>query len=165
MCSAPARFGMPTTAVISSNADLSALAGIREAAARGVAIRALDSNAGFVDSLLRAPHTLDPDALARSVRRATVEPVATRTVLGSGATRVELIPMRGTLNERVLLVWLPAPRLLWVAGALGSNPNANPSRLAELSHAIARERLDVDRVAGSQLAPTRWADVRPSPVP
>ena len=156
---------MPAAAVILSNADLAALSGIREAAARGVAIRALDANAGFVDRLFRAPHTLAPDALARSGRRATIEPVATRTVLGDGATRVELIPMRGTLNERVLLVWLPGPRLLWVAGALGSNPNANPSRLAELSHVIARERLDVDRVAGWQLAPTRWADVRLSSVP
>jgi len=69
--------------------------------------------------------------------------------------------MRGTLNERVLLVWLPGPRVLWVAGALGSDPKANPSRLAELSSVIARERLDVDRVVGSQLAATRWADVRP----
>lgn len=127
--------------------------------------RALDANAGFVEGLLRAPHTLTPDALARSGRRATVESVATRTVLGNGATRVELIPMRGTLNERVLLVWLPGPRFLWVASALGSNPKANPSRLAELSSVIARERLDVDTIDGGQLAPTRWASVRSPAVP
>jgi hypothetical protein len=157
------RFGAPAAAVILSNADLAALSGIREAAARGVTIRALDANAGFVEGLLRAPHTLAPDALARSGRRATVASVATRTVLGNGATRVELIPMRGTLNERVLLVWLPGPRLLWVASALGSDPKANPSRLAELSSVIAREHLDVDTVIGGQLAPTRWADVRANP--
>ncbi|MEO7729526.1 MAG: hypothetical protein ABIY55_01030, partial [Kofleriaceae bacterium] len=156
----------PAAAMILSTADLAELAGIREAAARGVAIRALDANAGFVDGLLRAPHTLAPDALARSGRRAVVAPVATRTVLGDGATRVELIPMRSTRNEHALLVWLPAPRLLWVADALGADPKADPSRVAELASVIAREHLDVDLIVGGQLAPTRWADVRlPSAAP
>jgi hypothetical protein len=157
------RFATPIAAVILSNADLSSMAGIREAAVRGVAIRALDVSAGFVDGLLRAPHTLAPDALARSGRRVTVDPVASRTVLGTGATRVELIPMRGTLNERVLLVWLPGPRLLWVADALGSGPNPNPSRLAEMSDVIARERLDVDIILGARGMPRRWADLQSSP--
>jgi hypothetical protein len=157
------RFGSPVAAVILSNADRPELSGVREAAARRVAIRALDANAGFVDRLLRAPHTLAADALARSGLRATVEPVATRTVLGAGATRVELIPMRGALSERTLLVWLPGPRLLWTADALGSDPRADPIPLDEMSNAIAREHLDVDRILGAQLAPTRWADVRPPP--
>jgi hypothetical protein len=125
-----------------------------------VAIRALDANAGFVDGLLRAPHTLAPDALARSGRRATVEPVTARTVLGSGATRAELIPMRAASSEHTLLVWLPGPRLLWIADVLGADPKADPIRLDELASVIARERLDVDRIAGAQLAPTRWADAR-----
>ena len=154
------RFGAPAAAVILSNADRPELSGIREAAARGVAIRALDANAGFVDGLLRAPHTLAPDALARSGRQSTVDPVATRTVLGSGATRVELIPMRGAMNPHTLLVWLPGPRLLWTADALGSDPGADPSRLDEMSKAIAREHLDVERIVGAQLGPTRWADLR-----
>jgi hypothetical protein len=47
--------------------------------------------------------------------------------------------------------------------ALGADPRTNPSRLAEMSNVIARERLDVDRVVGTQLAPTPWADVRPPP--
>lgn len=154
------RFGSRAAAVILSNADRAELSGVREAAARGIAIRALDASAGFVDALLRAPHTLAPDALARSGRQATVEPVAARTVIGSGVSRVELIPMRGALSERTLLVWLPGPRLLWTADALGADPGADPSRLDEMSSAIAREHLDVDRIVGAQLAPRRWADVR-----
>jgi hypothetical protein len=147
------------TAVIVSHADRPALSGVREAAARGIAIRTLDRNAGFVDGLLRAPHSLAPDALARSGRRATVEPVAARTVIGSGATRVELIPMRGATNAHTLLVWLPGPRLLWTANALGFDPRADPSGLDELAGVIAREHLDVDRIVGAHLAPTRWAEL------
>jgi hypothetical protein len=157
------RFGAPAAAVILSNADRPELSGVREAAARGVAIRALDANAGFVNGLLRAPHTLAPDALARSGRQSTVEPVAARTALGTGATRVELIPMRGAMNPHTLLVWLPGPRLLWAADALGSDPSADPSRLDEMASAIAREHLDVDRIVGAQLAPTRWAGLRLRP--
>jgi len=156
------RFGAPPAAVVISDHITTQLAGVREAAARGVAIRVLDANRGFVAGLLAAPYTLAPDALARSGRRAALEAVSTRTVMGSGATRVELIPMRGTLGERVLLAWLPGPRLLWVASALSVDRDgrARPSRLAELTAVIAREHLEVDRVVGAQLAPTGWASLR-----
>jgi hypothetical protein len=156
------RFGKPAQAVVLTDHIVPELAGAREAAAHGVAIRALDANRGFVESLLAAPFTLAPDAYARSGRKATVEGIAARTTFGDGATRLELIPLRGTLGERVLLVWLPAARVLWVANALGldAEGRASPSRLAELEAAIAREHLDVDQVVGSQLPPTKWAGLR-----
>ena len=62
--------------------------------------------------------------------------------------------MRTSLGEHVLLVWFPAARLLWTASALGATPT--PSRRAELEAVMAREHLDVERVVGAQLAPTRW---------
>ena len=156
------RFGKPATTVIITDHITPQLSGVREAAARGLTIRVLDANRGFVAGLLAAPYTLAPDALARSGRSARLEGVAARSGLGDGATRVEQIPMRGTLGERVLLVWLPGPRLLWVASALSldADGRASPSRIAELDAVIAREHLDVDRVVGSRLAPTRWASLR-----
>lgn len=155
------RFGRPAQAVILSDHITPQLSGVREAAARGLSIRALDANRGFVESLLAAPHTLAPDALAKSGARVTVTPVATRTTLGDGPTRVELIPMRGSRGERVLLVWLPAARLLWTASLItvGADGKADPSRLAELDAALAREHLPVDRIAGASLPPTSWTSL------
>jgi hypothetical protein len=158
------RFGAPAAAVVLTDHIIPTLSGLREAAARGVAIHALDASAGFVADLLAAPHTLAPDALARSGRRTSVVPVTARTAIGEGATRIELIPMRTTLGERALLVWLPAPRLLWVATALtlDGDGHAAPSRLAELTAVIARERLEVDQLVGHSLAPTRWPSLQPA---
>jgi len=162
------RFGKPAATVVLTDHITPTLSGVREAAARGLAIRVLDGNRGFVAGLLAAPYTLAPDALARSGRTPkleALEAIATRTVLGDGPTRMELIPMRGTLGERVLLVWLPAPRLLWVGSAItvGSDGHISPSRRAELDAVIAREHLDVDRVVGAKLAPASWASLRATP--
>lgn len=159
------RFGAPASAVVLTDHITPTLAGLREAAARGVAIHALDASAGFVADLLAAPHTLAPDALARSGRRPTVHPITARTVLGDGASRVELIPMRTPLCEREVLAWLPGPRLLWVANALpvGRDGRASPSRLAELDAVVAREHLDVDRVVGTLLGPAGWAAMHAVP--
>lgn len=153
------RWGKPAATVVLTDHFMPTVAGVREAAARGVAIRALDANVGFVDSLLAAPHRLAPDALARSGRRAHAQAITGRTTLGDGATRVELIPMRTALGERIVLAWFPAARLLWTATALSLDADGKPtaSKLAELDAVIAREQLDVDRVVGSSLAVTPWA--------
>jgi hypothetical protein len=155
------RWGKPAASVVLTDHFIPTLAGVREVAARGVAIRALDANVGFVDSLLAAPHTLAPDALARAGRRGHAQAVSARSTLGDGATRVELIPMRTALGERILLAWLPAARLLWTATALAVDADGHPgaSRLAELDAVVAREQLEVDRVVGSQLAITPWANL------
>jgi hypothetical protein len=157
------RFGKPAAQVVLTDQIIPTLSGLREVGARGIALRALDTSADFVAGLLAAPHTLAPDALARSGRRVTVKLIATRTRLGDGAMRLELIPMRTTLGERAVLAWLPGPRLLWVATALtvDGEGHANPSRLTELDAVVAREHLDVDRVVGSGLAITSWASLQP----
>lgn len=151
----------PVATVVLTGPFIPTLSGVREAASRGLSIRTLDANASFVTSLLSAAHTLAPDALARSARHSQVASITARTALGDGPTRVELIPMRATLGERIVLAWLPAARLLWVATALplGRDGKPDPSRLAELETVVTREHLDVDRVLGSQLAPTSWSSL------
>jgi hypothetical protein len=161
------RFGKPPSAVVLTDHITPQLSGVREAAARGVTLDVLDANLGFVAALLAAPYTLAPDALARTPRRPKLTPISARTVLGDGATRVELIPMRTSLGERVMLAWLPVPRILWVASALALDRDgkATPSRRAELDAVIARDHLDVDRVVGPRLAPTSWASLHKPPAP
>ncbi|WP_394834634.1 hypothetical protein LVJ94_49875 [Pendulispora rubella] len=148
------RFGTTPSALVLTDAIVPQLSGVREAVARGLPVHLLDANRNFVESLLAQPHTLAPDALARSGRAPVLRSVAARTSLGQGAGRIELVPMRTSLGERVLLVWFPAARLLWTASALGTAPT--PSRKAELEAVIAREHLDVGRVVGAQLGPMRW---------
>ncbi len=148
------RFGAPPSALVLTDVRVPGLAGAREAAARGVPLEVLDSNHGFVESLLSAPHELMPDALARSGHAAVLRDVPARTSLGQGPSRMELIPMRTSIGERVLLVWFPTAHLLWTANALEAS--TSPSQRAEMVEVIAREHLDVQRVVGSQLPPTAW---------
>lgn len=156
------RFGAPPVQAILTDHLIPHLSGVRELVARGVPVRALDENLPFIQSLLAAPHTLAPDALAKRHATAKLSGFGARTAIGSGASRFELIPMRTTLGARVALVWFPEPRLLWISGALTDPQPGQPldaSRLAELREVVAREHLNVDKVVGSHFGPADWSSV------
>ena len=93
-------------------------------------------------------------------------PVASGSpMFGPDSTRCTIPPRRSTSSLVGSVVWLPGPRVLWVASALtvDADGRASPSRLAELEAAIAREHLDVDQIVGAQLPPTSWAGLRKAP--
>lgn len=90
-------------------------------------------------------------------------PVSGRTTIGSGETRVELIPARGEFGERMMFAWLPGPRLLYSSDLI---QRARPTGFfmiampAEVVDAAAREKITaIDRVFGMHLTPTPWTEV------
>src|SRR5262249_54111172 len=114
----------------------------------------------------RARFTFVPDTLAKTPREPLFRPISTRTVIGSGDTRVELIPVRGETGERMMLAWLPGAKVLYSSDLIqrtGPGPRAGffrPMMLAEVEAAVRRENLDgVDRGFGMPLTPTPWSSV------
>src|SRR5262249_275480 len=115
---------------------------------------------------VQAPFTLAPDALATSPRAPMFHPVSARTTIGSGETRIELIPVRGETGERMMLAWLPGAKALYSTDLIqhaGPRPAAmffRPMRPAEVEAAARGGKLEgIDRVFGMHLTPTPWATV------
>jgi hypothetical protein len=155
--------GTPVKAVISTSDAWPHFSGVREYVARGIPIYLLDRNEPIVRRLLSAPRTLRPDALANRRREAELRLVSQRTPLGSGANRLELIPMRTETGERMLMLWFPQHRLLYASDLVqGPMPDGSffmPQYLSEVRDAAAREKLQPEFVFAMHSPKTPWARV------
>jgi hypothetical protein len=141
--------GVPVKAVVSTSDAWPHLAGVRAVVARGLPLYIVDLNEPILRRVLDAPHTTQPDALARHPRAPRFRVVSARTVIGRGANRIELYPVRGEAGERMMVAYLPQQRLLYASDLVQPRPDGTfgfPEYLTEVTAVVAREHLAVDRV-------------------
>ena len=120
------------------------VAGVREGASRNLPIYALDLNRPLLQRLLSAPHVTGP-----SKRRARLMAVSSKTVVGKGANRMELYPVRGESGERMMLVYFPEHKLLYASDLVQLNRDGSffqKAYLAEVVAAVKRNGLLVEQV-------------------
>lgn len=153
---------VPVKAVVTTSDAWPHLGGIREYVARRVPVYAHDLNVAILDRLIRAPRSTDPDALSSRPQTPMWRRIGDRVTIGTGDTRIDLLPIRGELGERMAAVWMPGRRLLYASDMLQRNRDGSffmPSMLAEIDALVRRERLDPDRVIAMHLAPTPWTEI------
>jgi hypothetical protein len=153
--------GKRIKAVVTTSDSWPHLAGIREYAARGIPIYALDLNAPILRRWVAAPYTQRPDALQAHPRKADLRLVGARTVIGSGPNRIELYPLRGVTSERQMMAYFPQHRLLYGSDPFqkGKDGYFGPQTVSELVQAVEREHLAVDRFFMMHMPPTPYAEL------
>ncbi|MGJ5815594.1 hypothetical protein [Paludibaculum fermentans] len=153
----------PVKAVISTSDAWPHFSGVREYVARGIPVYLLDRNEPIVRRLLSAPRSLRPDALATRRREPDLRLVASRTLLGSGANRVELIPLRTETGERMMMAWFPEHRILYASDLVqGPMPDGSffmPQYLSEVRDAAAREKIQPESVFAMHAPKTSWSKI------
>lgn len=132
--------------------------GLRSFVARGADVYVLDLNRPIVQRLCDARHISLPDELAQHPARPRLKLVRQTTVIGKGPNQIVLYPIAGQGSERMVMAYFPAHRLLYGSDLLQKQGDgfffaAYPK---ELSEAVARENLSVDKVFGEHLGPTPW---------
>ena len=155
--------GVPIKAAVSTSDAFPHLAGVREYAARGIPLYVLDANLPIIKRLLDAPFRSQPDRLARQPRKAELRVVNRKTVIGAGENRLELYPIRTESGERMLMVYAPQHRLLYGSDLVQKMPNGTffmPQYLSEVADAVAREKLDVERIFAMHSAPLAWSEIQ-----
>jgi hypothetical protein len=155
--------GMPIKAVITTSDSWPHIGGIREYAARGIPIYALDLNRPILTRIMNAPHTMHPDALTKNPRAPKFTFISQRTALGTGENRLEIIPFRTVTGERQMMVYFPAAKLVYTSDLFSVRPDGSvflPEFAQESLDAIARENLDVDRVYGMHYNPMSFQQLR-----
>jgi len=156
---------VPIKALVTTDFMWSHYAGVREYVARGVPVYAAASNVDDLRHVIASPHRIAPDSLARASRVGHLTPVTSRTTIGSGPNRVELISAvsPGTdYGERMIVVYLPDRHLLYASDLLPTpafEPNFVTQGTADVVGLVAREHLSVDSVLAIHIAPTAWAPV------
>jgi len=151
--------GIPVKAVITTSDSWPHFGGIREYAAHGIPIYLLDHNVPQIRRALDSPHRFHPDALAKRPRAADLRPVSARVVVGSGANRIELHPVRGETGERMMLAYIPNGRLLYASDLFQAGRGGPPEYAWEVAEVARREKLDVATVFAMHSDPTPWDEL------
>ena len=151
----------PVLGVISTSDAWPHVGGLRQYAAAGTPIYALDLNAPLIGRILAAPFDTRPDDLARQPRAAHLRLISNPTTIGRGADAFRILPFRSATGERQMALYWPAHRLLYTSDliAVQSNGLWLPQGRDEVAGLIAREVLDVETVFGMHYGPVAWADV------
>lgn len=157
--------GLSVKAVITTSDAWPHIGGLREYAARGIPIYALDLNRPILERLLAAPHHLAPDALTRVSNPSKVNYISERTRLGQGTNLLEIIPLRTVTGERQVAVYSPDTKILYSSDLFQRDRSGEfflPQTLSEAVDVVQREHLDVNLDIGMHLAPTPWTDIKNS---
>jgi hypothetical protein len=153
---------VPIKGVFSTSDSWPHTGGIRQCVALGLPVFILDLNQPILDRIVAAPHTMRPDLLAQTPRKADWKIVSQKVVVGTGPNRAELYPIRGASTERQYMVYFPGQYLLYASDTLVLNDNGSlydPELMREVSDAVTREHLDVTTVFAMHQAPVPWKRV------
>ncbi len=155
--------GLPVKAVVTTSDAWPHIGGMREYAARGIPVYALDRNQSILERLMAAPRKLIPDALQRMPRAPKFTFVSKRLMVGDGPNRFELIPLRTVIGERQMVAWFPELKLLYSSDLFQRDQQGEffvPQTVSEIVAVGEREGLDVKAVFAMHLPLTPWAEVK-----
>jgi glyoxylase-like metal-dependent hydrolase (beta-lactamase superfamily II) len=140
--------------------------GVRAAISEGLTIVTHSGNVAFYREGARRPHTLQPDALARSPKSPTIVPVGEKRVFQDRSRTVELYHVRGSPHTSTMIVaYLPTERMLVQADAYNPPaPNQPPPPsfpfARNLVENVERLGLRVDRVAALHGRVVPFSEIR-----
>jgi glyoxylase-like metal-dependent hydrolase (beta-lactamase superfamily II) len=143
----------PIKYVVNSHHHFDHAGGLGAFVAEGAIIITHDVNKAFFEQSLAAPRTVQPDTLAKSGKKATVEGVKDKRVLSDDTRTIELHHIQGNMhNDGLLMAYLPKEKLLVEADvynppAPNTPPPAQPNPVqVNLHDNIERLQLTVDQL-------------------
>lgn len=144
----------PIKYLINSHAHFDHSGGLRTFVDAGATIVTHKLNVPYYQKIWANPHTLNPDALAKSKKTPRFESFGDKLVLGDGSRKIEIHNIADSgHNDGFALVYLPAEKILVEADAFtpaaASAPlpaSPNPYSV-NLYNNIQRLKLDVDKIA------------------
>jgi glyoxylase-like metal-dependent hydrolase (beta-lactamase superfamily II) len=138
--------GKPLTKLITTHHHFDHTAGVRAAIAEGLTIVTHSGNRAFFEQMARRPHTILPDALAKSPKPVSIEPVDDEFVIKDAARTLVLYHVADNPHsDTMLMVYFPAERVLVQVDAFSPGAQANPYA-PNLLENILRRKLRVDRI-------------------
>jgi glyoxylase-like metal-dependent hydrolase (beta-lactamase superfamily II) len=158
------RAGKPIIALVNTHHHFDHAGGIRAAMSQDLTIITHQTNRDFYERIVYArPHTIAPDALARSPKALRVIGVADKHVLPDPQRPVELYHVPNPHSGSMLVAYLPAERILIQADLYNPPaPNAPPPPAFPFAKSllddIQRRGLQVDRIVGIHGRPVLFSD-------
>jgi glyoxylase-like metal-dependent hydrolase (beta-lactamase superfamily II) len=148
----------PVDKLVASHFHFDHVGGVRTYAARGgVTLYAGAPSVEFFERVFESEHTVASDAFAEDPQEVTIEGVSKKTTLTDGTMVVELYPIETTHADDMLVVYLPAHKLLFNADLFNPDPATAglPSpgdygvAAGELYDAVTALGLEIDAIVGT----------------
>jgi len=143
----------PIKYVVNTHHHFDHAGGLGAFVAEGTTIITHDVNKSFLEQSLAAPRTVQPDKLAQSGKKATVEGMQDKRVLTDGTRTMELFLIQGTVHDDgIIMAYLPKEKLLveadvYTPAAPNAAPPAQPNPLqVNLYDNLERLKLAVDQI-------------------
>jgi len=144
----------PIKYVINTHHHFDHSGGLRAFVAEGATVVTHQVNRPYYEKLFAAPHTLNPDTLARSPRKPAFETMTEKKVLTDGSQVIELHHLQGSgHNEGIIVAYLPKQKILVEADAFNPPAQANAPPVmpvspytANLIENINRLKLDFEQI-------------------
>ncbi len=144
----------PLTEVVNTHHHFDHSGGLRTFVDAGATIITHESNREFYENTFAAPHTLNPDRLERSKKKANIVTVGDKKVMSDATRTMELYLIKNNPHDDgILMAFLPKEKILVEAdlytpptpGAPARAANANPNAVALLKD-LETLRLDFDTI-------------------
>ena len=123
--------------------------------AEGATVITHDANKAFFEQSLAAPRTVQPDKLAQSGKKATVEGMQDKRVLSDGTRTVELYLIQGNVHgDGIIMAYFPKEKLLVEADVYTPTPpNAPPPAQPNPNSVNLYDNVERLKLAVDQLLP------------
>jgi len=147
--------GKPIKYVVNTHHHFDHAGGLGAFVAEGATIITHDGNKAFLEQSLAAPRTVQPDKLAQSGKKATVEGMQDKRVLTDGTRTMELYLIQGTVHDDgIIIAYLPKEKLLVEADVFTpAAPNAAPPAQHNPLHVNLYDNLERLNLAVDQILP------------
>jgi len=144
----------PIKYLVNTHAHFDHAGGLRTFVDEGSTIVTLQPNQSYYEKIWAAPHTINPDRLAKSQKPAHFESFTGKHVLSDGKRTIEIHSIAGNShNDAFVLVYLPKEKILVEADAFTPTAanvpppaKANPYSV-NLYQNIQKLKLDVGQIA------------------
>jgi glyoxylase-like metal-dependent hydrolase (beta-lactamase superfamily II) len=136
----------PLTRLVATHHHFDHTAGVRAAIAEGLTVVTHEGNRAFFEEMASRPHTIVPDALARTPKPLSIETFEDELAIEDKAMSMTLYHLSDNPHsDTMLMAYFPRQRVIVQVDAYSPNAQVHPYAANVLEH-IRTRNLRVDRV-------------------
>jgi len=155
--------GKPIKYLVLTHHHMDHTGGMRAFAAEGATVIVPTPDKAYFEQVIKAPHTLEPDAEQKAMKPANVQDVKDSLTLKDDTAEINLYNIPNPHVDGYLLVHLPKDNILWVTdlisprGPIGRNPQT-----VAVGEALRKHNITGATIAGGHGATAKQADIGPA---